>query len=384
MNTSPKNSEVDFHYPFEGRPQPLARVGLFAFAPDVYLKLSGFSVRSEFEKRGLGALHKRMTRYLERPGKPEQGAKLLADLIHHIPNHSMTDYALALAGGAEAQAKLERQTAFEALFLGMGTGPEDWKHHHFYLMAMERAGVAALRKVKSSDIAGAVDYVATHPLASRLLWPEAYEAFLKASSLQELHPLLVAMSLEAHLGSIAAWDIDLASGAGPQDSVLGCLLPSHARAGRNPTSLYYDELQRRLGKRSIRQVLDEEPRSSGVDIWTLNRWSAGKHIPDFGTLQALLGAYDLDHQDELLYSQYWCTKHVHLLGYYAHLFVKAARELAGTAHAAKLWPWPAYPFEQPDFESWVAKRYPDWLEFHRKNGASLTEWAAPAPETETR
>ena len=102
------------------------------------------------------------------------------------------------------------------------------------------------------------------------------------------------------------------------------------------------------------------------------------------TLQALLGAYDLDHQDELLYSQYWCTKHVHLLGYYAHRFVKAARKLAGTAHATKLWPWPAYPFEQPDFESWVAKRYPDWLEFHRKNGASLTEWAAPAPETETR
>lgn len=167
------------------------------------------------------------------------------------------------------------------------------------------------------------------------------------------------MSLETHLGSIAAWDIDLASGAGPQDSVFGCLLPSHARAGRNPTSLYYAELQRRLGKRSIKQVLDEEPRSSGVDVWTLNRWSAGKHIPDFETLQALLGAYDLDKQDELLYSQYWCTKHVHLLGYYAHLFVHAARKLAGTAHATKLWPWPAYPFEQPDVESWIAKRYPD-------------------------
>lgn len=379
MNSTPKGSQVEFHYPFEGRPRPLARAGLFAFAPDVYMKLSGLSGRSEFEKRGLGALHKRMTRFLEQPEKPEQGAKVLAEIIGHLPNHRMTDYMLAMAGSAEAKAKLERQTTFEAFFLGMDTSPQDWERHHFYLMAMERAGVVALRKVQAGDIAGAADYAATHPLTSRLVWPKAYEAFQKASNLRDLQPLLFAMSLEAHLGSIAAWDVDLASHIGTEESVLGCLFPSHARAGRNPTSLFYDALQRRLGKRSIKQVLDEQPRSSGVDVWTLNRWSAGTHSPDFESLKALLGAYGLDRPDELLYSQYWCTKHAHLLGYYAHRFVETAHKLAGTTDAARLWPWPRYPFDQPTFEAWVAKRYPDWLMFHWKHGASLADWAAPAP-----
>ncbi|MDO3622836.1 hypothetical protein Q3O98_17285, partial [Ralstonia pseudosolanacearum] len=380
FQTGSKNSEVEFHYPFEGRPRPLARAGLFVFAPDVYMKLSGFSARAEFEKRELGALHKRMTRYLERPGEPEQGAKLLAEVIEHLPNHRMTDYMLALAGGAEAKAKVERQTTFEALFHGMDTDPVDWQRHHFHLIAMERVGVVAYRKVKAGDIAGAADYAAEHPLAGRLVWPEAYEVFRKALSLQELQPLLFAMALESHLGCIAAWDVDLASRAGTQKSVLGCLLPSQTRLGRNPTSLFYDELQRRLGKRSIKQVLDEQPRISGVDMWTLNRWSAGTHSPDFESLKALLGAYGLDQPSEVLYSQYWCTKHVHLLGYYANRFVNAAHKLAGTADATRIWPWPAYPFEQPTFETWVAKRYPDWLAFHRENGASLPDWAAPAPE----
>lgn len=59
-----------------------------------------------------------------------------------------------------------------------------------------------------------------------------------------------------------------------------------------------------------------------------------------------------------------------LLGYYAHRFVEAARKLSDTADAARLWPWSTYPFEQPNFEAWVAKRYPDWLAFHREIGAS--------------
>lgn len=147
--------------------------------------------------------------------------------------------------------------------------------------------------------------------------------------------------------------------------------------------MFYDELQRRLGKRSINQTLADQPRDSGLEVGTLHRWSAGTHSPDFESLHALVGAYGLDQRDEVLYSLFWCSKHVHMLGHYAQQLIDIAHQFAGTPETDKLWPWPAYPFQQPTFEAWVAKRYPDWLAFHREHGASLANWAAPAPEDKT-
>ncbi|MGC7532655.1 hypothetical protein ACPWML_26915, partial [Pandoraea pneumonica] len=72
-----------------------------------------------------------------------------------------------------------------------------------------------------------------------------------------------------------------------------CLLPSSARRGRNPTSLLFDELKRRLQVSSVAEILDKGDSEPEVEIGTLYRWSSGKNFPDAETLSKVMVAYGL-------------------------------------------------------------------------------------------
>lgn len=73
--------ETVFHYPFEGRPKPLARLGLLAFSPEVYLKLSGNSMQEMFAEIGLERQYRRLQRSLNGETKLTTGLKVIADIF---------------------------------------------------------------------------------------------------------------------------------------------------------------------------------------------------------------------------------------------------------------------------------------------------------------
>ncbi|MFL9948918.1 hypothetical protein PQR68_23280 [Paraburkholderia agricolaris] len=290
----------------------------------------------------------------------------------------LDDLKLAARGCVEARQRVDALTYVEVLFIGLGIEPRAWQRRHRHLVVLERAGRRAQQLFEAGNTSGAVAFMTDHPLLRALLWPEALEALRGAPNLNALSPLTAAMSLDAHLGWLAAWDLDDSEDrelAAPQ---FACLLPSPTGLGRNPTSLLFDELKRRLGVSSVSAMLDECSGVPKVEIGTLYRWSAGKNFPDPDTLTSLMEAHgQLDSRD-MLYRQFSAAKLVNLLGYLGQSLSAITRE---NGEPPALWPWPAYPFGHPDFESWAAARYPYWLAYHRENGAVLAELAKAAQGT---
>lgn len=361
------SSTLTFLNPFEGPPVPLRLAGVLTFSPEVHFKLSGAPLSTVFAEEGLLPWYRRGLRLQEStaPNRERRAQKWIDELATLRPGvfDVFPDMQLARNGDGDAQERLNQMTDFELVNRGRGRQHADLKPHQAYLEEVGAADLELVRQLKGGDMAGALAHMTAHPVLRHLLWPAAEAVIREASHVDELIPLFAAMALDVHLGWMAAWDTDRAREQGSPWSSLGCLLPSAQQPGRNPTSLFFDELKRRLGARSAVQVLKRVPAPrSGLDQATLDRWSAGTRLPDNTTLQVILRAYGLDQPDELLYSQLACSRHVHMLGHLAQRLQVKARE---AAQPHRFWPWPAYAFEFPDFESWAAHRYPFWLDFHR-------------------
>lgn len=132
----------------------------------------------------------------------------------------------------------------------------------------------------------------------------------------------------------------------------------------------------RLTVSTITEMMDSGDSVPDVEVGTLYKWSSGKTFPDAETLSKVMEAHGLRNDRDILYQQFNAARLINLLGYLSEDIAAEIRELGEPAAA---WPWPAYPFGYPDFESWVANRYPFWLAFHQKNGAALAELAKAAP-----
>jgi len=364
-----------FHKPFEGRAGKLPLVGFCLLAPAVHNKLYGIGIQREVASLGLAAAFKRMTRFLQRP-TPETPADvaMVANFLRELeikigPTTYFEPLKLALDGDSEAQALVNEMGSFGMLFRAFDAGPEDWKAHHFYLIAVERAGKTVLELCTRGAWQAAAEFMEQHPVLRQLLWPRTYERVRTATSLDSVIGLQVRLAWEAHLGFLAAWDCARGDGQG---SIFTCLMPSHQSSGRNPTSLFYDELQRRLGAPSIGAVFSSmENGKARLDRRTLERWSAGSHSPEMAKVRTLLRAYGMHHEGEPLYPQLWCARHLNLLGYYAEDFIGRAERAAGPGVSRVDVARTFYPFEHETFEAWVADRYPAWLAFHREHAAQV-------------
>lgn len=372
-----------FQYPFEGHPSPVPMQGLFSFSPWAYLKLFGMGRQSDFEENGLGNVFRRLHRQTDGPRTERSAAKTLNELLDKLPLEDghpplIEDLRLAMSGCSEARQRLAQVTSIEFLLAGLRIEREEWERRHYHQVLMEREGLRAQKMVDVGDAAAAVEYISEHPLLSALLWPEAIEAWRSAPipTVGGLLPITASMALEAHLGWLAACDIDDAENRKLPTPQFAMLLPSTARPGRNATSLLFDELKRRVGASTVAQLLDKGNGAPCVEIGTLYRWSSGKHFPDAETMSTLMESHGLLDRKDILYRQYTATRIINLLGYLGQTIASGARE---RGEPAALWPWPAYPFGYPDFESWVANRYPYWLAFHRENGANLAELAKATP-----
>ncbi|VWB05868.1 hypothetical protein BLA6993_00074 [Burkholderia lata] len=372
------SKQLSVRYPFEGHPAPLQMVGLFSFLPDAYLKLFGISIKAAFDDVGLGNLYRRLNRKSDAQPNEKLARRTLSELLSRLdePKEApelLADLKLAIGGCEQAKERVECLTFVETALISFGNEPHEWGRRHCHLVLLERGGRYAHQLFATGDSAGAIDYISAHPLLKALLWPEAVEALRKSTSLDALHPLTTAMTLDAHLGWLAAWDLDSAEKRGLPEPQFARLIPSKAKPGRNSTSLLFDELKRRIGVTTVADVLDKGKGDPPVEIGTLYRWSSGKHFPDTGTVSALMAAHGLDKDPkDILCQQYGAAKVINLIAYFGQTIATKTRE---HGEPPALWPWPAYPFGNPDFESWAAARYPFWLDFQRENGAALTELA---------
>lgn len=352
MKSVRKEPQLSFLYPFDGRRKPLTRAGLFIFSPEVFMKLTDLSPQAAFKAAKLEPLFRRMQRAHEKHLSDSAAAKLGRDLLPHLDDSAFTrDLRLALDGDGAARQRLDKLTGFEAMFAGLGVKQSDYKLHHWFVILAERIGMAAARDLHAGKTSQAINRIVEHPVLSNLLWPEAREAFSRVHSERLLEALLASLTMECTLGGLAAWDRHLGHREGSNSSFFQMLFLSFGRPGRNPSSLFYDELQRRLGAKSIGALLSSRQGSrSSVEQWTLNRWSAGTHKPDFESVQNLLQAYGLNKPTEVLFSQFWATRQVHLLGFVGQTISNRAKELPESA-LSDHWPWPGYPHGHANFEA---------------------------------
>jgi len=114
------------------------------------------------------------------------------------------DLKLTVGGCPDASQRFDAQTFIEALFIGLGIEQSAWQPQHCHLVVLERAGRRAQQFLGAGDVLGAVTFMTGDPLLNVLLWPEALEALREAPNLRALSPLTAAMSLDAHLGWLAA------------------------------------------------------------------------------------------------------------------------------------------------------------------------------------
>lgn len=369
---------VSFRYPFEGHPARISMVGLFSFLPDTYLKLFGMQIHTAFEDRGLGKQYRRLNRRTkDGPQKEKFAAKSLNEILGKIASDKdvprfLVDIKQALEGCEQARQRVEQLTFIETLLIGFGIEQDTWQRRHCHLVLMERAGRCAQQLFEAGDTYGAVEYIATHPLLNALVWPEAQEVLRGATSLNDLRPLTTAMALDAHLGWLAAWDLDDAESRGLPAPQFAGLLPTRERPGRNPTSLLFDELKRRLEVSTITEMMDSGHSVPDVAVGTLYRWSAGKNFPDVETMSKVMEAHGFLDERDILHRQFSAAKLINLLGWVGQNIVTKTREFG---EPPVMWPWPAYPYDHPDFESRAAERYPFWLKFYQEQGLALAELA---------
>jgi hypothetical protein len=370
------SKQLYFRYPFEGKPAPVPMLGFFCYRPTVYLKLFGLSMVEAFAELGLKNQYRRLTRISSKPNE-KLLLKTLREMVTAFPASVAApeitpDLEQAIDGCLEARRRVDELSFIETLFLGMDLSRNEWQRRHVYLVLLEHIGVHAQRLFNADDAKGAVEFMKEHPLVRALLWPEALAVLDEAADAAALLPLTVAMSLDAHLGWLAAWDLDDSENRGLIAPQFACLLPTLERPGRNPTSLLFDELKRRAGAATVSELLDGGASLPELDVGTLYRWSAGTHFPDADTLTMLMAAYQLNDPKDILYRQFAAAKLINLLGFLSQeISVKVAERGAPRAG----WSWPAYPVGHPSFEAWMATRYPFWVNYHRANGNALAELA---------
>lgn len=373
-----------FHYPFEGHPAPIPRIGLFAYSPFVLLKLFGLAAHTSFAELGLTNQFRRLTRPKKGPLRETSLLRILNEILEKLGTGQdvpsvIRDLQLAFAGCPDARQRVDNMSLTEAFFLGWGLEPSTWQRRHCHQVVLERAGWHVQRLLGAGNGPLAASFMAAHPLLKHLLWPDALMELRSAHSHEGLSILTGQMALDAHLGWLAAWDLDDSENRGLEAPQFECLLFSATQPGRNPTSLLFDELQRRMRVSTVAEVLDGCLAPLKVGLGTLYRWSSGKYFPDQETFAELMAAHGLVDPKDILRRQFNATKLINLLGFIGQTLARAVRE-----ESSPLVPGPrtAYPFGHSDFASWAATRYPYWLAYHREHGetlASLAKAAAHGP-----
>jgi hypothetical protein len=360
-------TEKDFYRnPFSGRKTPLQMGGLFLFSPSVDMKLTGHPMRQLFAEMGQESLYKRVQQL--NPLDDQAAEQLMQKLVEICPTAALAPVMAAVSrGDAAAQAAFADMGTWEvALYDQVHGSAGPLTAHNRFILEIERACEAPFASARQHHMAEAVALLAEHPLMRNFLWPEATAALLAAANLEALLPMRASVALEIRLSLIAIADVTLDEVAQNDASHFTNLLPSAENPTRNPTALFFAWMKRAAGATTIEAMLSNpSPGRRCADITTLKRWSSGSHHPRVEWLRLFSKELFGDPDYKPLWSRYWAATYLNFIGYLAETCRREALARPCLPQAAAWSPWPRLPFNNSTIASWLATRYPLWLDFHR-------------------
>ena len=355
-----------YRNPFSGRKTPLQMSGLFLFSPNVDMKLTGHPMRQLFAEMGHESLYKRAQQL--NPFDDQAAERLMQELVGIFPNTALAPIMAAVShGDAAAQAAVAAMGTWELALYDQEHGSAGpLSAHNRFILEIEHACKAPFASARQHRMAEVVALLSEHPLMRNFLWPEATDALLAAADPLALLPVQASVALEIRLSLIAIADVTLGEVAPNTPSHFTGLLPSAENPARNPTALFFAWMKRAAGAATIEAMLsNRSPGRLFADVTTLKRWSNGSHHPRVEWLRLFSKELFGDPDYKPLWSRYWAATYLNFIGHLAETCLRGVRAGARLPQAAAWSPWPRLPFDNCTIESWLATRYPLWLDFHR-------------------
>ena len=369
--------------PFSGTPAPLTIPGLFLFAPDVDMKLTGKTMRGAFTDMGKESLFKRMMAMQhdesltgqETLAPPAQNT--LRELLGVLPDTPFCRiFEAAVEGDVSALKYVQSLGLWETvLYDQWAVSGGELRPQSAFILEIERACKEPERLVRQRQLANAAATLSAHPIMREFLWPHALRILASAKHPSNLLPLQASVALEIRLSLVALVDVTLARAAGtPVDSYFSCLIPPDEESG-NPTSLFIHWLKNEVGAETTEELLSKNKSKNGgiANITTLKKWNIGSHQPNTAWLGALAKEHFGDSDHELLWNMYGASRYLNFIGHTAETIRNSVLQLDSKEKQTLMAPWPQLPFNCDAIPSWFNTRYPLWLDYHRQRQINIEQ-----------
>lgn len=350
--------------PFTGLPAPLELSGLCLISPTTYLKLHGLPFREMLTERFGESFAKRLTSTAA--GKRAATAGLIGEMdrVLHETGTWSSDLRAALAGDPEAAERVQGIGPWETFLSAAGSdlSSRAWS----FLVAVERACLPVERLVRARRLRDAKQAIQESLVLSTLFSPQAQELVTHASDNTRLLSLSASLALEGHLGHLVGREADVQDIDPTQAPVLD-VLPCPDSQEQNAGARLFTWILQHAGVGTQSALIDRIPqRHASLDAGLVQKWSSGQVHPSPRWIRCIAKNVFGDGDYLPLWQRYWASRHIDLLGFYAHKCMQRGRLHAHTPLAGQLAPWPELPFGHQDFATWCQNRYRVWTEYHRR------------------
>jgi hypothetical protein len=382
--------EVEFLNPFQGKKSDreksgfLELAGLFLIDPRVVAKLLGISVRTLFQKEGMGRLYRQIN-------KPEPGNGVTStDILLREAGRlkGVTPFQLRFRAAVTDIADrglLGKMSPWEAFIRGAETDGYVITLHDQLLLDIEQACKEPLKLLEQGCVNEGTQLLLSDPLMQHFLWPEAVQALSNYNMPGWCIALQHAVAFEIWLSRLALRDVSLQKDG--EGSLFSCLLPTPDDPGRNPTGRLFAWMKEAVDARTIKEMLDgKADHLSGFaatpdlsEDSTYKRWSSNVNKPTVKSLAKFASHWFNDPQYPPLMQRHSASRELNFIGFHARQIQEKVLAIEPTQMRIAWAPWPKLPFNHETVESWMAARYPVWLDFHRARLAqsSLASGSGP-------
>lgn len=363
--------------PFSGRPKPVELTSHFLLSPMVFLKLVGLPPRVIWQELGVESGMKSIEYHLKRGQEPPE--RLAEKVLSAFPEFVQAELSKLKAKdnkvqneGAAGSDETWRPWATYLRGRFKDVPASQYPYASQYLLALERALVRPGCLLREQQYEAAASAMLASDVLREVLSPEMTEALRVVKSKKHLAFVQAAIAIEVALSHVGAWAASLAAEGRPalQNDVLSLVAGSPAEE-TTPLQVFFGLLLRDAGGRSqvdfANFLMEQEV---PVDLRTLQRWRAGKTMPEETHIRLIARVLRPSCPDHVL-DLYFVVRYLTLLGYASEVLLNQLLPHMETPGAASVFaPWPAFPFNCESFTDWLSKRYPVWFDYHNNQIAS--------------
>lgn len=342
----------------------------------VFLKLVGLPPRVIWQELGVESGMKSIEYHLKRGQEPPE--RLAEKVLSAFPESVQAELSKLKAKDKKVQkegvAESDEIWRPWATFLRgrfKGVPASQYPYASQYLLALERALVRPGCLLREQQYEAAASAMLASDVLREVLSPEMVEALRAVKSKKYLAFVQAAIAIEVALSHVGAWASSLAvEGPAIQNDVLS-LVAGNSAEEATPLQAFFGLLLRDAGVSSqvdFANFLMEQ--KVPVDLRTLQRWRAGKTMPEETHIRLIARVLRPSCPDHVL-DLYFVVRYLTLLGHVSEMLVNQMLPHMDMPGAASVFaPWPAFPFKCVSFTDWLRQRYPEWFDYHSNQIAS--------------